>query len=232
MLRLEKIETHYGKSQALFGIDLEINRGEAVALMGRNGMGKTTTVRSIMGLANVTAGKILFKDVDITNQVSFKTAQMGIGLVPEGRHVFSSLTVKENLVATARVNTSNGFWSMDRVMNLFPSLEYRTNSMGSHLSGGEQQMLAIGRALMTNPDLIILDEATEGLAPLIREKIFDCLSEIKRNGVAILVIDKNLKLMSRICERFYIVQKGQTVFCAEKHDLESRKEEINRFLGV
>jgi len=232
MLRLEKIETHYGKSQALFGIDLEINSGEAVALMGRNGMGKTTTVRSIMGLARVTAGKIYFKNVDITNQVSFKTAQMGIGLVPEGRHVFASLSVKENLVATSRMSSSSRFWSLEKVMELFPSLVYRTNSMGSHLSGGEQQMLAIGRALMTNPDLIILDEATEGLAPLIREKIFDCLSEIKQKGVSILVIDKNLSFMSRVCERFYIVQKGQTVFCAEKRDLETRKDEINRFLGV
>lgn len=171
MLKLESIETHYGKSQALFGMTLEIQPGEAIALMGRNGMGKTTTVKSIMGLAKVSAGNIIFKEKNITNQPSFITARMGIGLVPEGRHVFSSLSVKENLVATSNTK-NNTYWSLERVLTLFPSLEYRINSMGSHLSGGEQQMLSIGRALMTNPDLIILDEATEGLAPLIRKKNF------------------------------------------------------------
>jgi branched-chain amino acid transport system ATP-binding protein len=231
MLKLESIETHYGKSQALFGMDLEIKPGEAIALMGRNGMGKTTTVKSIMGLAMVTSGKIYFKEADITNQQSFLTAKMGIGLVPEGRHVFSSLSVKENLIATSTTKNNN-FWSLERVLALFPGLEYRINSMGSHLSGGEQQMLSIGRALMTNPDLIILDEATEGLAPLIRKKIFDCLSEIKKNGVSILVIDKNLALMTEICDRFYIVQKGQTVFSVLKKDLETDKEKINQYLGV
>lgn len=231
MLKLESIETHYGKSQALFGMALEIKSGEAIALMGRNGMGKTTTVKSIMGLAKVSTGKIFFKDKDITNLQSFITAKMGIGLVPEGRHVFSSLSVKENLIATSNTK-NNDFWSLERVLALFPSLEYRINSMGSHLSGGEQQMLSIGRALMTNPDLIILDEATEGLAPLIRKKIFECLSEIKKNGVSILVIDKNLALMTEICDRFYIVQKGQTVFSTLKRDLETDKEKINKYLGV
>ncbi len=231
MLKLESIETHYGKSQALFGMTLEIKSGEAVALMGRNGMGKTTTVKSIMGLAKVSTGKIIFKEKDITNQPSFITAKMGIGLVPEGRHVFSSLSVRENLVATSNTK-NNRFWSLERVLSLFPSLEYRINSMGSHLSGGEQQMLSIGRALMTNPDLIILDEATEGLAPLIREKIFECLSEIKKNGVSILVIDKNLGLMADICDRFYIVQKGQVVFSTPKDQLETDKETINQYLGV
>jgi branched-chain amino acid transport system ATP-binding protein len=231
MLKVESIETHYGKSQALFGMKLEIKSGEAVALMGRNGMGKTTTVKSIMGLARVTRGKIFFKETDITNQQSFLIAKMGIGLVPEGRHVFSSLSVKENLIATANT-TNNDFWSLERVLTLFPSLEYRINSMGSHLSGGEQQMLSIGRALMTNPDLIILDEATEGLAPLIRKKIFECLSEIKKNGVSILVIDKNLGLMADICDRFYIVQKGKTVFSTLQKDLKTDKEKINKYLGV
>lgn len=231
MLKLESIETHYGKSQALFGMTLEIQSGEAIALMGRNGMGKTTTVKSIMGLAKVSTGKIIFKEKNITNQPSFITAKMGIGLVPEGRHVFSSLSVKENLIATSNTK-NNSFWSLERVLALFPSLEYRINSMGSHLSGGEQQMLSIGRALMTNPDLIILDEATEGLAPLIREKIFDCLSEIKKNGVSILVIDKNLALMADICDRFYIVQKGQIVFSIPQNQLEMDKEKINQYLGV
>jgi branched-chain amino acid transport system ATP-binding protein len=231
MLKLESIETHYGKSQALFGMTLEIQSGEAIALMGRNGMGKTTTVKSIMGLAKVSTGKIIFKEKNITNQPSFITAKMGIGLVPEGRHVFSSLSVKENLIATSNTKNNN-FWSLERVLSLFPSLEYRINSMGSHLSGGEQQMLSIGRALMTNPDLIILDEATEGLAPLIREKIFDCLSEIKKNGVSILVIDKNLALMTEICDRFYIVQKGQIVFSTPQNQLETDKEKINQYLGV
>lgn len=231
MLKLENIQSHYGKSQALFGMNLEISSGEAIALMGRNGMGKTTTVKSIMGLARVTKGTISFKETDITNQPSFITAKMGVGLVPEGRHIFSSLSVKENLIATARTK-NNHFWSLEKVLNLFPSLEYRINSMGSHLSGGEQQMLAIGRALMTNPDLIILDEATEGLAPLIRKKIFECLFEIKKRGVSILVIDKNLALMAEICDRFYIVQKGQTVFCTDRKDLDADKEKINTYLGV
>ncbi len=231
MLKLESIETHYGKSQALFGMTLEIQPGEAIALMGRNGMGKTTTVKSIMGLAKVSAGNIIFKEKNITNQPSFITARMGIGLVPEGRHVFSSLSVKENLVATSNTK-NNTYWSLERVLTLFPSLEYRINSMGSHLSGGEQQMLSIGRALMTNPDLIILDEATEGLAPLIRKKIFNCLSEIKKQGVSILVIDKNLALMAEICDQFYIVQKGQIVFSTSQQQLVMDKEKINQYLGV
>ena len=223
MLKINNIETHYGSSQALFGMSLDINYGEAVALMGRNGMGKTTTVRSIMGLAKITAGKIYYKDADITNQVSFKTAKMGIGLVPEGRHIFSSLSVKENLIAASRNNKTGKSWSLEMVWDLFPSLKDRTNSMGSNLSGGEQQMLAIGRALMTSPDLIILDEATEGLAPIIRNAIFECLFEIKKTGISFLIIDKNLSFMSEICDRFFLVQKGHIVFSYEKKDLDTKK---------
>ena len=232
MLKINNIETHYGSSQALFGMSLDINYGEAVALMGRNGMGKTTTVRSIMGLAKITAGKIYYKDADITNQVSFKTAKMGIGLVPEGRHIFSSLSVKENLIAASRNNKTGKSWSLEMVWDLFPSLKDRTNSMGSNLSGGEQQMLAIGRALMTSPDLIILDEATEGLAPIIRNAIFECLSEIKKTGISFLIIDKNLSFMSEICDRFFLVQKGHIVFSFEKKDLDTKKNEIYKLLGI
>ena len=232
MLKINNIETHYGSSQALFGMSLDINYGEAVALMGRNGMGKTTTVRSIMGLAKITAGKIYYKDADITNQVSFKTAKMGIGLVPEGRHIFSSLSVKENLIAASRNNKTGKSWSLEMVWDLFPSLKDRTNSMGSNLSGGEQQMLAIGRALMTSPDLIILDEATEGLAPIIRNAIFECLFEIKKTGISFLIIDKNLSFMSEICDRFFLVQKGHIVFSFEKKDLDTKKNEIYKLLGI
>jgi len=232
MLKINNIETHYGSSQALFGMSLDINYGEAVALMGRNGMGKTTTVRSIMGLAKITAGKIYYKDADITNQVSFKTAKMGIGLVPEGRHIFSSLSVKENLIAASRNNKTGKSWSLEMVWDLFPSLKDRTNSMGSNLSGGEQQMLAIGRALMTSPDLIILDEATEGLAPIIRNAIFECLFEIKKTGISFLIIDKNLSFMSEICDRFFLVQKGHIVFSYEKKDLDTKKNEIYKLLGI
>jgi len=232
VLKINNIETHYGSSQALFGMSLDINYGEAVALMGRNGMGKTTTVRSIMGLAKITAGKIYYKDMDITNQVSFKTAKMGIGLVPEGRHVFSSLSVKENLIAASRTNRTGKSWSLEMVWDLFPALKDRTNSMGSNLSGGEQQMLAIGRALMTSPDLIILDEATEGLAPIIRNAIFECLSEIKKTGISFLIIDKNLFFMSEICDRFFLVQKGHIVFSFERKDLDAKKNEIYKLLGV
>ena len=212
MLKLSGVETCYGCAQVLFGVDLEMRSGEMVALMGRNGMGKTTIIRSIMGLEDITAGKIFFKGKQINGSPSFSIARMGMGLVPEGRQIFSSLRVKENLVATARGNKDIGAWTLDRVYDLFPILKERQGNMGSQLSGGEQQMLAMGRSLMTNPDLLILDEATEGLAPLIRDRIWDCLETIRESGLSILVVDKNIKRVSSVCDRVYILEKGRMVW--------------------
>ena len=194
MLEVRGLETFYGTSQVLFGMALEVKAAEVVTLMGRNGMGKTTTVRSIMGLTPAAAGHIEMEGHDLRRLASYRIAQLGLGLVPEGRQIFPNLTVEENMVATANLATGGGAaWDMGRVYQLFPRLRERRSSMGNQLSGGEQQMLAIGRALMTNPKLLILDEATEGLAPLIREEIWQCLIGLKEAGQAILLIDKNLK---------------------------------------
>ncbi|MDA1323742.1 MAG: ABC transporter ATP-binding protein, partial [Proteobacteria bacterium] len=193
MLRVEAIDTSYGASQVLFGMSLTIEAGEAVTLMGRNGMGKTTTIRSIMGLVPPTTGSILFEDAKITGLAPHRIARAGIGLVPEGRQIFPNLTVRENLIATAHNDAQvSQPWTLDRVLQRFPSLAARIDGMGNELSGGEQQMLAIGRALMTNPKLLILDEATEGLAPQIRAEIWRCLTDLKEQGQSILVIDKNV----------------------------------------
>lgn len=212
MLKLSNVETCYGSSQVLFKVDMEISPGEMVALMGRNGMGKTTVIRSIMGLAKVTSGKIVFNGKQINDLPGFSIARMGLGLVPEGRQIFSSLKVKENLIATARGHKKPGAWTLDRVYELFPILEERQGNMGSQLSGGEQQMLAMGRALMTNPQLLILDEATEGLAPIIRDRIWDCLETIRDSGLSILVVDKNIERVSGLCDSLYILEKGEIVW--------------------
>src|SRR5689334_15820243 len=193
LLEIDGIETCYGQSQVLFGLSLKIRPGEMVSLMGRNGMGKTTTIRSIMGLTPARSGAIRFRGNDVRALASYRIAQLGIGLVPEGRQIFPNLTVRENLVAASgnRLGVADP-WTLDRIHALFPRLAERGANMGNQLSGGEQQMLAIGRALMTNPHLLILDEATEGLAPLIREEIWTCLSMLKARGQSILVIDKNV----------------------------------------
>jgi branched-chain amino acid transport system ATP-binding protein len=195
-LTLERIETFYGKSQALFGVSLEVREGEVVTLLGRNGMGKSTTVRSIMGLTPVRAGRIIFDGVEIHRLPSYAIARMGIGLVPEGRQIFPNLTVRENMVATAsnRLGSASPY-TLDDVLAIFPRLADRLKHFGNQLSGGEQQMLAVVRALMTNPKLLILDEATEGLAPLIRREIWQGLAQLKANGHAILIIDKNLEAL-------------------------------------
>src|SRR5450432_4080456 len=191
LLEVDGIETCYGLSQVLFGLSLEVRSGEMVAVMGRNGMGKTTTIRSILGLTPARAGAIRFAGLDVRKLPSFRIAQLGIGLVPEGRQIFPNLTVRENLVAAAgnRLGSPDP-WTLEKIHALFPRLAERGANMGNTLSGGEQQMLAIGRALMTNPKLLILDEATEGLAPLIREEIWNCLGRLKREGQAILLVDK------------------------------------------
>src|ERR1700679_1368697 len=213
LLEVEGLETCYGLSQVLFGLSLSVRSGEMVALMGRNGMGKTTTIRSIMGLTPARSGTIRFAGREVRNVASFRIAQLGIGLVPEGRQIFPNLTVRENLIAASgnRLRIADP-WTIEKIHALFPRLAERGDNMGGTLSGGEQQMLAVGRALMTNPRLLILDEATEGLPPLIRGAIWNCLSMLKARGQSILVIDKNGEHLSRICDRHYIIERGKTVW--------------------
>jgi branched-chain amino acid transport system ATP-binding protein len=229
ILAVESLETCYGLSQVLFGISLAIAPGEMVTLMGRNGMGKTTTVRSIMGLTPARAGRVRFSGADIRGLPAYRIAQFGIGLVPEGRQIFPNLTVHENLVATAG---GTGEWTLARVHDLFPRLAERESSMGNQLSGGEQQMLAIGRALMTNPRLLILDEATEGLAPLIRRDIWHCLARLKETGLSILVIDKNVGALMRVADRHVIIERGRVVWEGASADLAAAPDVQHRYLGV
>jgi branched-chain amino acid transport system ATP-binding protein len=204
-----------------------------VTLMGRNGMGKTTTVRSIMGLTPATAGAIRFDGQPIQGLPSYRIAQLGLGLVPEGRQIFPNLTARENLVATAAGRAGIGDpWTLDKVCALFPRLAQRIGSMGNLLSGGEQQMLAIGRALMTNPRLLILDEATEGLAPLIRAEIWRCLGRLKAEGLAILVIDKNVQALTRLADRHYLIERGRVVWTGTSPELAAAPDVQHRYLGV
>ena len=233
LLEVEGIETCYGLSQVLFGMSLQVRAGEMVALMGRNGMGKTTTVRSIMGLTPARAGMIRFDGRDVRGLASFRIAQLGIGLVPEGRQIFPNLTVRENLVAASadRLGSADP-WTLEKVHALFPRLAERGTNMGNQLSGGEQQMLAIGRALMINPRLLILDEATEGLAPLIREEIWNCLSMLKARGQSVLVIDKNVEHLARIADRHYIIERGRAVWSGTSAQLIAEPDLQHRYLGV
>ena len=215
MLALEHVAGGYGETQILFDVSLSVASGELVALLGRNGMGKTTIVRTIMGMLPPRGGSIRMDGMDIAGLDVFRVARLGIGLVPEGRQVFPTLSVMENLVATSRP----GFWSVDAVYELFPRLRERRQHLGRQLSGGEQQMLAIGRALCTNPRLLILDEATEGLAPLIRAEIWACIGRLKVAGMAILLIDKNLAALERLADRHFIVDKGVTVWTGRSAEL-------------
>jgi branched-chain amino acid transport system ATP-binding protein len=233
LLRVDSIESSYGASQVLFGISLEIGTGEVVTLLGRNGMGKTTTIRSIMGLMKPHAGEINFKGKAILGEPSYKVAQAGLGLVPEGRQIFPNLSVFENLVATA-ANRGNkpDPWTTEKIFTLFPALAERQSNAGNQLSGGEQQMLAVSRALMTNPDLLILDEATEGLAPLIRDDIWRVLEQLKAAGQSILVIDKNVDALTRIADRHYIIEKGKVVWSGDSDALKQDEELQHRYLGV
>ena len=228
MLQVTDLHTFYGTSQALFGMSMTVGAGEVVTLLGRNGMGKTTTVRSIMGLTPPRSGTVMFEGAVITGLPSFKVAQAGLGLVPEGRQIFGNLTVRENLIATARP----GPWDLTAVYAMFPRLRERGGNMGNQLSGGEQQMLAIGRALMTNPRLLILDEATEGLAPLIRQEIWHCLSGLKAAGQSILLIDKNIEPMLRLADRHYLIEKGRVVWSGTSPELDALPELRQRYLGV
>ncbi len=233
MLEVDRIDAYYGQSQALFGMSLEVGVGEVVSLMGRNGMGKTTTIKSIMGLLEPQAGSVRFLDHELRGLAPYRVAKLGLGLVPEGRQIFPNLTVRENLIATTRPGDgAREPWTLARVYGLFPRLEDRQSSMGDQLSGGEQQMLAIGRALMTNPKLLLLDEATEGLAPLIRTEIWSCLAGLKDVGQAILVIDKNVEALTKICDRHFIVEKGHLVWSGNSTELRANPDVQHQLLGV
>lgn len=233
MLHVENLETYYGSSQALFGMSLDVEAGEVVALLGRNGMGKTTTVHAIMGMVPSQGGRITFDDRRIDRLAPHQIAQLGLGLVPEGRQVFPNLTVIENLVATAANRHRHARpWTVERIFDMFPVLAERRHSMGDLLSGGEQQMLAIGRALMTNPKLLILDEATEGLAPLIRREIWACLERLQQDGQSILVIDKNIDALAHVADRHYIIEKGRVVWRGDSAALRSNADVRHRYLGV
>ena len=233
MLAVDAIETTYGVSQVLFGVSFTVDAGQVVTLLGRNGMGKTTTIRSIMGIVPPKAGTIVFDGRAIHRLPSYRVAQAGLGLVPEGRQVFSNLSVRENLVATAANRIGSGRpWRVESVFELFPQLAARSRSQGGALSGGEQQMLAIGRALMTNPRLLILDEATEGLAPLVRTEIWRCVEGLKARGQSILIIDKDVGTLTRIADRHFILEKGQIVWSGSSAELRARADIRHRYLGV
>ena len=233
MLKVGNLHAGYGESQVLFGIDLELREGQLVAMMGRNGMGKTTTVRAVTGLTPASSGTVSLDGKDITQLKPHQIGRAGIALVPEGRQVFPTLTVRENLVATAgRGHAASRPWSLDRVFGLFPDLEGRASQMGSSLSGGEQQMLAIGRALMTNPRLLILDEATEGLAPLIRDAIWKALAGLKSEGQTILVIDKNLDEMAHVADHVHVLVKGRTAWSGDIDAMRATPDFAETYLGV
>jgi branched-chain amino acid transport system ATP-binding protein len=229
MLEVNGLETAYGRSQVLFGVGLDIRPGEVVSLLGRNGMGKTTTVRSIMGIVPARAGSIRYEGKPLTHLPSYRIAQAGLGLVPEGRQVFPNLTVRENLVATAN---RRGPWTLDTVYQLFPQLKEREHHYGNQLSGGEQQMLSIGRALMTNPRLLILDEATEGLAPLIRAEIYRSIAKLKSEGLSLLLIDKDVKALTRVADRHYVLEKGRVVWNGDSAALAASPDIQHKYLGV
>lgn len=228
MLELKDVTAHYGTSQALFGITLDLQAGQVATLLGRNGMGKTTTIKSIFGLVKPRAGSVRVGGKNLTGADPHKIAMAGLGYVPEGRQIFPTLNVEENLRATARP----GKWTIDKIYDLFPRLKERRRNMGNQLSGGEQQMLAIGRALMTNPQLMVLDEATEGLAPLIRADIWSCLARLKQEGEAILVIDKNVDALTKFADRHVVIEKGRVVWTGTTEQILATPEVKDRFLHV
>jgi len=233
MLKVEQIETFYGSSQALFGVSLKVNAGEVVTLLGRNGMGKSTTIKSIMGLTPVTQGRITFNGVETHQLPSYQVARQGLGLVPEGRQIFPNLTVLENImVGAANRGGRKEPYTLDEVLEIFPRLAERLNNYGNQLSGGEQQMLAVVRALMTTPKLLILDEATEGLAPLVRKEIWYGLGVLKERGQSILVIDKNLDALMKLADRHYVMEKGEVVWSGATDEIADNEELKARYLGV
>ena len=232
-MKVSEICTFYGASQALFGVSITVEEGEVVSLLGKNGMGKTTTVHSIMGITPISSGEVLFQNKKIDTMPSFKVSRSGIGLVPEGRQIFPNLSVMENLIATsANRNANPNPWTIESVLQMFPQLKSRLNSMGNLLSGGEQQMLAIGRALMTNPKLLILDEATEGLAPMVRQEIWACLEKLKKEGIAILIIDKNIRDLTKISDKHFIIEKGQVTWHGSSDQLLRQQDILMEKLGI
>ncbi len=233
MLEVQNVDAFYGDSQVLFGMTIAVRSGEVVTLLGRNGMGKTTTVRTILGIVKPRTGTVTFNGTRIDRLPSYAVARAGIGLVPEGRQIFPNLSVRENLIATARSRKHQGTsWTLDSVVELFPVLGARLGSAGNQLSGGEQQMLAIGRALMTNPQLVIMDEATEGLAPLVRQEIWGCLAGLKEAKQAVLVIDKNVEMLTRLADLHHIVEKGTVVWKGTSEELRGNTSLQSRYLGV
>ena len=232
LLDVRDLASSYGLSQVLFGISFTVGDGEVVTLLGRNGMGKTTTVRSLVGLVRPHGGEIFFRDARVDGWPPHRIARLGFGLVPEGRHIFPNLSVRENLLMAEHRRDSETRWTLDRVFELFPRLAERLNNQGNHLSGGEQQMLAIGRALMTNPTLLVLDEATEGLAPRIRDEIWAKLTELKKTGLAIIIIDKDIEALCAFADRHYILEKGEVTWAGSTAELKSNRELQDRYLGV
>ena len=233
MLELDGVETFYGPIQALFGVSLKCDEGQVTTLIGRNGMGKTTTISSILGIIPCSQGEIRFDGTRVDGRPAYEVAQLGIGLVPEGRQVFPNLSVRENLLATAaNYSGSDDPWTLEKVLEFFPRLAERLGNQGAQLSGGEQQMLAIGRALMLNPRLLILDEATEGLAPLIRQEIWRRLEQLKQTGLTILLIDKNIEELTQIADRHFIIEKGRIVWLGDSESLAGDSELQARYLGV
>jgi branched-chain amino acid transport system ATP-binding protein len=233
LLEVSRLETAYGTSQVLFGVDLRIQAGEVVTLLGRNGMGKTTTVRSVMGLTRARGGIIVFRGKRIEREAPDRIARAGIALVPEGRQIFPNLSVREHLVAFADNRSARTDpWTPQRVLELFPRLRERQENQGNQLSGGEQQMLAIGRALVTNPHLLILDEATEGLAPLVREEIWRCLAKLRADGQTILVIDKYIERLVRLADRHTIIERGRVAWQGSSVELDADRSLWQRYLGV
>lgn len=233
MLSVTALTTYYGQSQALFGVDLEVDRGEVVTLLGRNGMGKTTTLQSIMGMTQAHSGKVMFEGRQLLHEPAYRIARLGTAIVPEGRQVFPNLTVRENLIATAyKRKGSSTNWDLQRVLDMFPALGERLDFMGNLLSGGEQQMLAIGRALMTNPRLLLLDDATEGLAPMVRSEIWRCIKGIRSAGLSILIVDKNLHDLLQVSDRHYVLEKGRVVWNGSNTELANDQELQHRLLGI
>ena len=233
LLQVEGLEAGYGGAQVLFGVSLTVAAGQIATLLGRNGMGKTTTIRSLMGLLKPTGGRVVFDGSDVTGLPPYRIAQAGIGLVPEGRQIFPTLTVEENLVATAADRFGRTApWTLDRVYGVFPRLAERKRHRGTQLSGGEQQMLAIGRALMTNPKLLVLDEATEGLAPLVRAEIWDCLDRLKAEGQSILIIDKTLDALLRLAQQHTVIEKGRVAWSGSGVELADAREIRDRYLAI
>jgi len=232
MLEVRNLSAFYGRAQALFDITFTVGAGEVVTLLGRNGMGKTTTIRTLMGLVAASGGSATFETRPLLGLPPYRIAQAGLGLVPEGRQVFPTLTVEENLIATAAARRGPPRWTLERIYAFFPRLAERRGNMGSQLSGGEQQMLAIGRALMTNPRLLILDEATEGLAPLVRNEIWNCLAQLKADGQAILLVDKHLDAIKRIADRHVVIEKGNVVWSGTSAALSADPTVRQRYLQV